>query len=137
MDTSVLVAPADVELGEKLTLALRADARTDLRAAMWWHEEAAQHMRFLVATPLYESVGPRKTYLHLNELIDSAGLALPPGALWAVETDHQIVTNFRGITTPGFHSMTFVNCQFNDLHVDFAHLYFLAKTRAGVRKKRT
>ncbi len=137
MDTRILVAPADIELGDKLTQALRADTQTDLKAAMWWYEEAAEQMRFLVATPLYISAGPRKTYLRLNEVIKASGVSTAAISLWAVAPDHPVVTTMRRFTTPEATHIAFENCQFDELHIPFAFIYFVGKTRASTRKKRT
>lgn len=137
MDSRVLVTP-DIAAGQRVVDVLRADKKADLRAALWWYEESADDLRLLLATPLYSSLGPNKTYLHFDAVLSSAGLAdFPVERLWPVDPGHEIVKVLRRIVAPTATHVEFRNCTFNALQVPFAHVYFVAKAKAETRKRRT
>lgn len=138
MDTITLVNP-DIESGRVAAKAIESNGELDAVAAFWWYETSAEEFRFVVATPLYKTIGPEKTYLKIHNLLKKAGLLskIPLSSVWPVDSGHELVMALRTfLAAPRVDEAGFENCYFNGFHIKFLHVYFLKKSKAGTRKKK-
>lgn len=126
MVTQELVAPLR-ELGERATQALAADAKVKLGAASWWHDEETGQLRFLVATPLVETHGPRKAYLQIRRALARASLDdFPLHRVWAIGIHHPIVAKLREMHgTRTRDHLLYARFDADGFSADYLYLYWI------------
>lgn len=124
MATQELVRPQQ-ELGGQIAEALAADSKIDLRAAAWWRDDETAQLRFLVSTPLYDTLGPRRAYRQILRAIEKRGLLerFPLDVLWAVGVDHPIVKRLRETVGSGKSDILLSSFDTDGYFADYVYLY--------------
>ena len=125
MDTPTLVKE-QIEGGRKLLAALDREG-FPLDAALWWYAAEAEEWRFLLATPLVESQGPREVYQQIQAILQKLPPEerLPLASISVVSPNDERIRSLRRLlrTGPGVSSVRLSKSVVDNLFIEDAYVY--------------
>ena len=125
MDTTTLVEK-QIANGQALLRALDQE-NVPVQAALWWYEPEAEEWRFLLATPLLESKGPREVYRKIQAVLETlpSDQRIPLASISVVGLNDERIKALRMLirTGPGIHRIRLSKNAVNNLFIEDAYVY--------------
>lgn len=125
MDKTALVEK-NIEEGKRLLLALDS-AGFQALAALWFYVAEDEEWRFMVASPVIDEQGPRKSYAFIQKTL--AGLSRPSEIqlkqISVLSPSHDLVRLLKVAirTTPGVSGIRFTRNTINNVFIEDAYIY--------------
>ncbi|HLF79325.1 MAG TPA: hypothetical protein VJB57_17725 [Dehalococcoidia bacterium] len=110
------------------------EAGFDVRAAFWLYRAESSDWRLVLATPLFNSLGPKQSYLRLQKTVlefqDSLDFSLQPVSLREISVvgpEDELVSLLRVAmrTGPGISGIRFTGNTISGTYIDDAYIYRL------------
>ena len=124
MDKSTLV-DKDINEGKKLIEAID-EAGITLQAALWFYLSESDEWRFMIALPVIDQTGPKKTYKIIQSILskmEPLGISLKDISI--VSPNHNLIKVLKMVisTGPGIQGIRMKRNMVNNIFIEDIYIY--------------
>lgn len=124
---STTLVDTQIKDGEKILRQLDAD-RFNVDSALWFFETEKEKWVLLIATPLVNSIGPKKSYAKIKKSIDKLALESTTLEVGLIKPDHDLLRVLKSALRvgPEIARVRFTNSVINGMLIEDALIYKLS-----------
>lgn len=124
MDKTTLVEK-DINEGKELIEAID-EASITLQAALWIYLSESDEWRFMIALPMIDQIGPKKTYTYIQSiLVKNEHLGISLKDISIVSPNHNLIKVLKMVisTGPGIQGIRMKRNMVNNVFIEDAYIY--------------
>lgn len=124
MDKTTLVEK-DINEGKELIEAID-EASITLQAALWIYLSESDEWRFMIALPMIDQIGPKKTYTNIQSiLVKNEHLGISLKDISIVSPNHNLIKVLKMVisTGPGIQGIRMKRNMVNNVFIEDAYIY--------------